>query len=278
MKRQSKIVAEPETLPSDNGAGEAEAVEAIAEIASPEPDPDGWDESLTASRPALPPLEIHQHTGVFEVDRAKILIYGESGGGKTRFSAGFPDVLVCDMDLGMSSVDWAVDAVTIEDFRQLAAVHEFLAAGNHSYTCVVLDTLNEMQRLAMGLTVSQFAKIKRSYGDLPSQSDYGKMLHDMVEMTRKFIALPMQVILTAQVNSRQFETDMLMPQLIGKSTAREVARKMDVIGYISRITQGDQQVPVVDFAADNLVTKDRSFKLPARLVNASYETMAEYWS
>lgn len=284
MKKQSKLSGKPVAVPAAapvaaaNGTEPAdEEVDATTE--STEPDPEGWGEavSLTASRPALPELVIQQHTGEFRPELAKIMIYGESGAGKTRFACGFPDVLVCDMDNGLSSVDWPIDAITVEDFRQLSAAYEYLRTGEHSYKAVVLDTVNEMQRLAMGATVKQFQRIKRSYGNLPSQSDYGKMLHDMIDLTRDFLALPMQVILLAQSVSRVFETDMLKPQLIGKSTANELVRKMDIVGYISRLTVEGTQVPVIDFANDLAVTKDRSYRLPARLVDASYESLISAW-
>lgn len=277
MKKQSKSVEpapiEPVAVaveePTPNGTA------AVAEVVAT----DEWDAVVNNSRPALPPLTIERHEGTFNPAQAKILIYGESGVGKSRFASTFPNVLFIDMDLGMSSITEQVDKLTIEDFRQLSGIHEYLAGGDHPYTAVVLDTLNEMQRLAMGSTIDEFPKIKgRAYGNLPNMADYGKMLHDMVEMTRKFISLPMQVILISQVNSRQFDTDVLQPQLIGKNTARELARKMDVIGYIYKVTEQEQEVPHITFSATNYVTKDRSFKLPAVLPGASYDSLMEYWS
>ncbi len=117
----------------------------------------------------------------------------------------------------------------IDTFEQLEELYEFLRYGNHSYESVVIDTLNEMQRIAMHATVEEFPSIRRSYDDLPSQSDYGKMLHDMMELTINFAHLPMRVVFLSQVISRQFDTDVLQPQLIGKNTARDICRKMDII-------------------------------------------------
>jgi hypothetical protein len=117
---------------------------------------------------------------------------------------------------------------------------------------------------------------------LPSQSDYGKMLHDMIELTRKFINLPMRVVLLAQVNSRQFDTDTLQPQLIGKNTSRELCRKMDVIGYIYKGERDNPSFPgkklsEISFDASEYVTKDRSYRLPAVLVDPNYDRISSFW-
>jgi hypothetical protein len=226
-------------------------------------------------------LTIATHGGTFDPNIAKIMIYGESGTGKTRFASTFPAPIFADIDLGMSSVTEVVDRMEITDFKQLISMYEFLKAGDHTYQTVVIDTLNEMQRLAMHATITDFATIRRSYGDLPSMSDYGKMLHDFEELVRDFILLPMRVVLLAQVNSRQFDTDVLMPQLVGKNSARIVARKMDVIGYIYKSDKEDshtnKKISEISFDATEFVTKDRSFKLPAMLTAPTYERMAEFW-
>lgn len=247
---------------------------------------DGW-----GVLPANPPLQmsqliIEQHGGTFVPDAVKMLVYGESGAGKTRFASTWPNVIFADIDKGMSSVTEKVDRVPVDDagdssaWDKLNAMYQFLKAGEHSYQTVVIDTLNEMQRIAMHMTIEEFQMVRRSYGNLPSMSDYGKMLHDMLELTRDFIALPMRVLLLAQVNSRQFDTDTLMPQLTGKNTAREIARKMDVIGYIFKSEKEDNEghkLSEMSFDAVDYVTKDRSFRLPASLVNPTFARVEAFW-
>jgi hypothetical protein len=242
---------------------------------------DGWG---SETKTVMVPLEIETHTGMFDPDVVKMLIYGESGTGKSRLASTFPNVIFADMDHGMSSVTEKIQKVYIgeNEFKKLELMYEYLKAGDHSFRTVVLDTLNEMQRFAMGATVEEFTTIRRSYNDLPSQSDYGKMLHDMIELTRKFIDLPMRVVLLAQVVSRQFDTDTLMPQLVGKNTSREICRKMDVVGYIYKSEKDNPKYPgkklsEIAFDAASYVTKDRSFKLPAVLSDPSYSRISSFW-
>lgn len=227
-------------------------------------------------------LNIETHTGAFNPEQVKMLIYGETGMQKTRLASTFPHVIFADIDHGMSSVTEQVDKIYVHDndqgFDELKSLYKFLAEGGHEYETVVLDTLNEMQRVIMRFTIEEYTHIKRSYGNLPGQSDYGKMLYEFLELTRDFIALPMRVVLLAQVNSRVFDTDTLMPQLVGKNSAREILRKMDVVGYIYRQDgAGDKKVPVISFDSVEYVTKDRSNKLPAALINPSFARIASYW-
>lgn len=175
-----------------------------------------------------------------------------------------------------------MDVADINSFEELKDLYEFLREGKHNYETIVIDTLNEMQRLALHATVEDFPAIRRSYNDLPSQSDYGKMLHDMVELTINFAYLPMRVVLISQVISRQFDTDVIQPQLIGKNTAREICRKMDVIGYIYKsekeVEDDNRKVSEIVFDAANYVVKDRSGKLPAVIVDPSFEKLNAYWN
>lgn len=240
---------------------------------------EGWGET-TQPQQTLSQLVIQEHAGFFEPAYAKILIYGESGTGKTRLASTFPAVIFADVDKGMSSVTEKVDKVSIDNFTQLEQLYSYLKSGEHGYKTVVIDTLNEMQRVAMQLTVEQFPMIRRAYEDLPSQSDYGKMLHDFMELTRKFIELPMMVVLLAQVISRQFDTDVLQPQLIGKNSAREIARKMDVIGYIyksDKESSDKKKLAEVSFDATEYVTKDRSYCLPQQLLDPTYPRISAFW-
>ena len=239
---------------------------------------DGWGAS---TKTVSVQIEIKTHTGEFDPEHAKILIYGESGTGKTRLASTFPGAIFADIDKGMSSVTEQVELIDIDNFKQLENMYLFLKSGEHEYQTVVLDTLNEMQRIAMHATVEDFPSIRRSYDDLPSMSDYGKMLHDMVELTRNFISLPLRVVLLAQVVSRLFDTDVLQPQLVGKNTSREICRKMDVVGYIYKSEKEDpethKKLSEIAFDANEYVTKDRSFRLPAILTDPSFSRISSYW-
>lgn len=235
----------------------------------------------SAPAPETFTFTIDTHSGHFNSETTKVLIYGETGTEKTRTASTWPDPLFVDVDHGMSSVTEQVAKVTIDDnqngFRQVKALLEFLQKGQHDYQTVVLDTLNEMQRVIMRFTIEEYTTVKRSYGTLPGMSDYGFMLNQFLGLTMDFISLPMRVVLLAQVNSQQFDTDILMPQLVGKNSAREISRKMDIIGYIYKAADEEGTHPEIAFDSQQYITKDRSNKLPATLANPTYARMAAFW-
>ena len=283
-KNKTKVLEEPvaeeqgwDPQSSDITAPAPVAEETWDTTTDPEPTAEDW-----SNVPAPLTLNIERHAGFFDPTQAKILIYGETGTEKTRTACTFPNPLVLDVDHGLSSVDWEVDKIFVPDdntgFSLLREAYRMLKETDHGYETVVLDTLNEMQRIIMRFTIEEYTHVRRSYGNLPGQSDYGKMLYEFLELTRDFIALPMRVVLLAQVNSRVFDTDMLMPQLIGKNSAREILRKMDVVGYIYKSdSEGDKKVAAISFDGTEYVTKDRSNCLPAVLTSPDYNRMAAFW-
>jgi hypothetical protein len=130
----------------------------------------------------------------------------------------------------------------------------------------------------MGNVVDSYPTIRRSYDSLPSISDYGKMLDDFDKMLRFLKSLDMNVVFIAQVAERQNDTDPALPQLIGKSSARNLARMMDVIGFLDKreSSEGAKKRFMV-FDAVNFVTKDRSDLLPQQVEDPTYDKLLKFW-
>lgn len=212
--------------------------------------------------------------GGFDPNRVRFLVYGESGVGKTRFASTWPDVLFLDIDDGLSSVDVPVDRLRITEWVHLRMAFEYLSSQEHDYKTVIVDSLNEAQALALTNTVESFPNIRRPYDSLAAQSDYGKMLSDFDNMVRALKSLPIHVVFVAQVTGKEFETDIIQPQLIGKHTARNVCRMMDIVGYMYR----EEQTSVMGFSLSEFTSKDRSGCLPNTIQNPNYSKLAQYWA
>lgn len=213
--------------------------------------------------------------GDFTSNRIRFLVYGESGVGKTRFACTWPRPIVVDADDGLASVDWAVDRIRVNHWENIFAVLSYLDSeeAQEDYNTVVVDSLNELQTLALDYVVEQFPGIRRPYDSLASQSDYGKMLNDFDDVIRRFKALPYNLVLVGQVGSRQYEDEVIIPQLVGKHTARNVCRMMDEVGYMYR----DGGEVSMGFNMEMFTSKDRSGVLPEVVEEPSYEKLAEIW-
>jgi hypothetical protein len=210
----------------------------------------------------------------FDPGRFTFLIYGESGVGKTRFASTFPDPIFVDADNGMASVTREVARIPVaswDDIRQaFALIKKEVEAGR--FKTVVIDTLNEVQAIALRSIIQQYPGISRPYGSLASESDYGKMLFDFEAFLRAVQQLPCISVFIAQSAPKQYATDVVLPGLIGKNTARNVARMVDIIGYMYR---EDEEV-TIGFNLNDYVSKDRSGKLPSKIVRPTWDAIAKY--
>lgn len=234
-------------------------------------------------------IELEQHEGFFNLDEVKLLVYGESGAGKTVFSASWPECVFLDMDKGMSSVTRKVSRIPIHDTPEQSAWEGLTRAINfletsdlHTFGTVVIDSLNEMQIISMDHIIRKFPKVRRPYDELASQSDYGKMLDDFSKAVRRLKALPMHVVYICQVAPQIYETDVIQPQLVGKHTSRNVARMMDIVGYLYKKEGGEgaskkKNEREMIFDSVNYVTKDRSDYLPFTITNPTFSELYEHW-
>jgi hypothetical protein len=223
-------------------------------------------------------VELEEYEGAFNPDRVVFLIYGESGVGKTVFSSTWPKPVFLDMDKGLSSVRRKVHRFKIDFWEDLMQALQFLKSGEHPFGTIILDSLNELQALTMRNVIQSNPGIRRSYNDLPGIGDYGKMLFDVDNVVRFLRGLPYNIVLTAQVAPREMETDPILPQLIGKNSARNVARMVDIVGFLEKKDSAEgPKTRVMIFDGVNIVTKDRSGVLPVQVENPTYENLLKYW-
>jgi len=224
-------------------------------------------------------LMLETHSGVFNTKRVKMLVYGESGVGKTRFGSTWDEVVFLDIDGGLDSVKLKVGKFGIELWEDLEEAFEFIEQSEHGYKTVVVDSLNELQEKCMEYLIRKFPAIRRAYQDLPSQSDYGYMLHRADKMVRDLKSLPMNVIFVAQSEARQYETDPIVPQLVGKKTARNYCRMMDIVGFMDKSENAEgETIRVMTFDGQLQVTKDRSDALPQIMEGPTYEQIMSFWA
>jgi hypothetical protein len=231
-------------------------------------------------------LEIYEkfqvHEGKFDPYNVKFLVYGESGAGKTVFSATWPDVVFLDIDKGMSSVNSSVFRFPIDYWEDLVDVSVFLANEGHPFKTIVVDSVNEMQNLSLRSVVSRFSSVKRAYESLAGVGDYGKMLDDVDKMLRFLKSISGNLVLIAQVAPREYETDPVRPLLTGKNSPRAITQMMDVVGFLDKTesaspTPGGGKLRTMMFDGVGYVVKDRSGTLPAKVEDPSYGALLKFW-
>lgn len=206
-------------------------------------------------------------------DKIKILVYGESGTGKTRFASTFPKPIFLDVEEGLASVVKKVDRIRIESTDAIDPILDFLR--DSDYETLVVDSLTALQQLSLQDTVLGY-DAKRPYNALPVQSDYFKTSLDLDYWIRKIIRLPMHVVLTAHVSPKSYEVEAVQPAFIGKQTAKKICALMDIVAYTTKVFSQDEISYLMYLSYPDFVTKFRFGELDGYYItDPSFEKLIQ---
>ena len=163
--------------------------------------------------------------------QAKILIYGDSGSGKTYGCSRSNNtiILLCEKN-GMVSVRHSnpnalvVGCTNISEVR--AFMHEAMSGGlnKHNIETIVIDGLTEIQRMIKDEIIGAGKQMKLQ--------DWGLLADKMRKLLRTIRNLPYNVICTA-LAEYSFDDDSVrytVPQFEGKKTAAEVMQYFTAVG------------------------------------------------
>ena len=173
-----------------------------------------------------------------------VLIYGDSGTGKTRLAASAPKVLMLDVnDKGHDSVrrDINPDYIQIEYWREINDIYWFLQEGDHSYESVAIDTVSNLQNICMDFVLGDEASRDASRDpDMPSRQAWGKVGKLMRTQIINYRNLPINTIFVAQLRARQIgdEDDdtgeILYGPEVSPSIEKSLKAAVGTIGYLTK--------------------------------------------
>ncbi len=119
-----------------------------------------------------------RHSGV------KILVYGESGAGKTRLCATAPSPIILSAEAGLLSLGGtALPYIEIGSLEDLYEAYQWLLTTEEgaSYRTVCLDSISEIAEVVLARAKKDNKDPRRAYGDLADQ---------MAALIRSFRDLP----------------------------------------------------------------------------------------
>lgn len=218
-----------------------------------------------------------------------ILVYGESGVGKTRLLGSADDVpdlrkvLFVDIEGGTRSIRDVypnIDTVRVKNFHQIKEVYEGLKGTDHGYTTVALDSASEMQKFNMSDVMIDLVKSRPDLDpDIPGMREWGKNLEQMRKYIRAFRDLPINTLFTALSQTEKDQktgATNKKPGLSGK-LANEITAFLDIVGYMYvKEVEGVQTRMLLTGSTDQFVAKDRTAQLPMVIPNPTMESIFNY--
>ena len=194
------------------------------------------------------------------MQRLNVIIYGDSGAGKTQLAGSAQDceatspVLFIDVDSGTSTLAGKeIDVVRPRTWHDIQTIYEFLRDENAYYKCVIIDSLSEMQKkFSMGTILGEIKEGGDSYNDLgstpvPTRQDWMKTGDQMRKLIRAFRDLAylededrrIHVIMIALEKSDE-KRKVICPQLPG-TLGNECGAFVDILARLSKQNIEEEQ-------------------------------------
>lgn len=198
---------------------------------------------------------------------AKILVYGMPGHRKTLLGSTAKDVLFCSIEAGLMTIaDREIDFKEIQEPVDLQETFAFLRSGEHNYRWVVVDTLDELQKVFIA------DRLKRERREVMALQDWGYVGEQMQKALRAYRNLPMNVVFLCHAKTEQDQESGLLitKPLLQGAIGDQIAGFMDLSAFITadvaKMTEGGEPETVVTlrFQASPRFPhiKDRSGKMP----------------
>jgi phage nucleotide-binding protein len=202
-----------------------------------------------------------KRTGAVAANGVKLLVYGQSGAGKTTLIKTLPDPIVLSAEGGLLSLhDADLPYIEISDMASLQEAYKWLLSDEgKQFKSVALDSISEIAEVLLNA--------EKKVAKDPRQA-YGAMQEQMADIIRAFRDLPgMNVYMSAKVEKTQDEMGRILysPSMPGNKTGQSLPYFFDEVLALRVEKDADgvtQRALMCD--SDGLwLAKDRSGKLSA---------------
>lgn len=168
-----------------------------------------------------------------------IMIYGDSGAGKTVLSSFAPDAVILSTEKGTLSarrMGSNAKLIRVYDWESVEAALDYLEKHARTFQWVILDSLTKMQVLMLRWILrSVVAQDSTRDPDIPAIADHQKWQNMFKRFVDRIIDMQINVIFTATAMHKEDAEgdDLVLPDLQGKDYAisQYVCAQMDSVFY-----------------------------------------------
>lgn len=231
-----------------------------------------------------------------EDEYVNLLVYADSGVGKTVFGGSDDDVLfvapedngtISAKRLGSTAKKWQIHGWT-----DIQASYKWLSSLEViPFNWIVLDSLTEMQQMCMRHILEEGVRLNPSRDpDVPQLQDWIPYFEKVRRMVKAFTNLPVNCLFTALQQDEEDEdgNKVVLPMMQGKGTqyAKQVASWMTSFGQmrIAKRRAGQnadgtdkwEEVRVITWKnTKTVMAKDRTLSLEPQTINLSLKEIRE---
>lgn len=215
-----------------------------------------------------------------------LLFHGESGIGKSTLGSEFPEALMLAIEPGLNAIECY--QVAIKSHEDLREIYKEIAAGDHKFKTIVVDTLDALYELC-AIEVLREHKVEHET-DLMYGKGWSLVRTKLMRFMYELNKLPYQAIYLAHSTEKTIvsptETLDKVQPLLPKGALQQVLGAIDCIGYLDlEITRDPQGQPlasrVVRFdVSKRYSAKDRSKNFPPKIAlpkGKMYESILAAW-
>ena len=200
-------------------------------------------------------------TSNVHLNGVKLLVYSQSGAGKTTLIKTLPSPIIISAESGLLSLeDCDIPYIEVNDMASLKEAYEYVTSDECSqFKSIALDSISEIAEVVLAAEKKKSKDGRMAYGEMDTQ---------VTEIIRAFRDIPNKhVYFTAKLEKQQDEMGRVMyfPSLPGNKTAQKLPFFFDFVMAlrIERDADGNTQRALMVESDGLWLAKQRGTKLNA---------------
>lgn len=185
----------------------------------------------------------------------KMMIYGQSGMGKTTVALSAPKPLLLDFDNGVKRVNMShLDGIDTVQITSWTDIQQVLQENLSSYQTIVVDTIGKM----MDFIISYKCGTRQ-----PQIRDWGGINQEFSGFVRNLSNLNKNIIFVAHRDTRKEGDDTVFIPALREKSYNSIVTELDLLGYMEMKSENGRQRRTITFDPTNRNDGKNTCNLPS---------------